>query len=108
LLDLVTQVAVSEAVNPMLGVTIQVLTIHKLVVQDGIPVILRIEHISETDTFCVYFKIEAEPYYFVVAIGKENGKLSVLGSYIASAVRVYLRVGSTVLNPTAITKKSSE
>jgi Domain of unknown function (DUF4279) len=105
LLDLVAQVAVSEVVTPMLGVTNQVLSVHKLAVKDGSPVILQIECNSETDTFCVYFKIESEPYYFVVTIGEKNEKLSVLGSYIEAAVRVYLRIGSIVLHPTAITEK---
>jgi Domain of unknown function (DUF4279) len=105
LIDSVAQVAVSEVVTPSVGVTIQVLTVHKLVVRDGIPVILRIECITETDTFCVYFKIEAEPYYFVVTIGTKNGKLSVLGSSIDAAVRVYLLISSIILNPIVVTEK---
>jgi hypothetical protein len=105
LLNLVGQVAISEVLAPTLGVTSQVLTVHKLVVRDGIPAILRIECTSKTDTFCVYFKIEDEPYYFVVTIGKKDEKLSALGSYIASAVRVYLGISSSILDPIAITEK---
>jgi hypothetical protein len=105
LLDLVGQVAISEVVAPTLGVTIQVLTVHKVVIRDGVPVIFRIEYITETDTFCVYFKIEAEPYYFVVTIGRKDEKLSVLGSYLQAAVRVYLGISSSILDPTTITEK---
>jgi Domain of unknown function (DUF4279) len=105
LLDLVAQLAVSEVVAPTLGVTIQVLTVHKLAIRDGIAVISRIECIAETATYCVYFKIDTEPYYLVVTIGKKNGKMLVLGSYIEAAVRVYLRISSTIHDPITITEK---
>jgi hypothetical protein len=103
--DLASQIAISEVLNPTLGVTEQVLAGHKLVATDNIPRILSIDDRSELGAFYVYFGIEGEPYYFVVVVREEEGKLIASASYIEAAVRVYLRITSTSLDPIAITER---
>jgi hypothetical protein len=45
--DIALSVAISEVLNPTLGVTEQVLDVHKLLVQDGNPLILLADEDTE-------------------------------------------------------------
>lgn len=89
------KVAISEVLQPTLGVTEQVLAVHKLVIQDdGNPLILLIDEESELGAYYVYFGVEDEPYYFVVVIRQESNELVASAAYIEAAVRVYLSIRS--------------
>lgn len=103
--DLAGQVAVSEALNPTLGVTEQVLAVHKLVQKDNAPAILLVEENSEVGAFFIYFGIVNEPYYFVVVVKQEDERLIASASYVEAAVRVYLGISSILLDPIAITER---
>ncbi|MEM9007581.1 MAG: DUF4279 domain-containing protein [Cyanobacteria bacterium P01_F01_bin.86] len=103
--DWASQLAISEVLNPTLGVTEQVLAVHKLAIQDGNPLILLVDRDSEPGAYHIYFKIEDEPYYFVVVIREEGGKLVASAAYIEAGVRVYLLISSTTLHPNAITER---
>ncbi|MBE9116413.1 DUF4279 domain-containing protein [Lusitaniella coriacea LEGE 07157] len=103
--NLASQVAISEVLNPTLGVTEQVLAVHKLVVQDGNPLILEVDKDSEPGAYYLYFKIEDEPYHFVIVIREEGKNLVASAAYIEAAIRVYLSICSTTLHPREITKK---
>lgn len=103
--DLVSLAAISEVVNQTLGVTQQVLAVHKLVVQDGNPLILLVDADTELGAYFVYFQIEDQPYHFVVVIREESKKLIASSAYIEAAVRVYLTLRSTTLHPDTITEK---
>lgn len=100
----IIQAAISEVLNPTLGVTEQGLAVHKLVVQNGSPVVIHVDN-SKANVYYVYFQIENEPYYFVIALETHSKKTVVFSSYIEAAVRVYLRICSTVLNPIQISEK---
>lgn len=103
--DLALQVAISEVLNPTLGVTQQVLAVHQLVVQDGSPLILLVDQTTELGAYYVYFAIQKQPYYFVVVIREEQEKLTASASYIEAGVRVYLTIISKTLDPDIITEK---
>lgn len=97
--------AINEVLNPTLGVTEQALTVHKLVVEDGNPLILLVDEDSYPGAYYIYFAIEDEPYHFVVFIRSEGEKLVASAAYIEAAIRVYLSIASTVLHPNTITEK---
>ncbi|MEO1590875.1 MAG: DUF4279 domain-containing protein [Cyanobacteria bacterium J06632_22] len=97
--------AISEVLNPTLGVTEQVLAVHKLAVQDGNPLILLVDKDGELGAYYIYFGIEDEPYHFVVVIRQEGKKLVASAAYIEAAIRVYLLISSTTLHPNTITEK---
>lgn len=103
--DSASQAAIYEVLNPTLGVTEQVLTVHKLVLENGNPLILLVDEDSEAGAYYIYFAIEDEPYHFVVVIRQEHEKLVASAAYIEAAVRVYLLIASTVLHPNTITQK---
>ncbi len=97
--------AIYEVLNPTLGVTEQVLAVHKLVVEDGNPLILLVDENSYPGAYYIYFGIEDEPYHFVVFIKQECEKLVASAAYIEAAIRVYLSIASTALDPNTITEK---
>jgi Domain of unknown function (DUF4279) len=103
--DLALSVAISEVLNPTLGVTEQVLAVHKLIVRDGNPLILLVDEDTEPGAYYIYFEIEDEPYYFVVVIREDQNRLIASAAYIESAVRVYLTISSTKIHPDIITEK---
>jgi hypothetical protein len=103
--DVALSVAISEVLNPTLGVTEQVLAVHKLLVRDGNPLVLLVDKDTELEACYIYFDIEDEPYYFVVVIREEHKKLIASAAYIEAAVRVYLTIRSTTLHPDTITDK---
>ncbi|MBE9039223.1 hypothetical protein IQ235_00235 [Oscillatoriales cyanobacterium LEGE 11467] len=103
--DLAKKVAISETFNPMLGVTEQVRAVHKLLVRDNTPKILFVDEKSEPGAFFIYFEIENEPYYFVLVVREENDRLVASASYIEAAIRVYLLISSTLLDPIAIIER---
>ena len=103
--SLAKKVAISETLNPTLGVTEQVLAVHQLVIKENTPVILYVDEHEEPGTFYVYFAIENEPYYFVIVVRTENDRLIASASYIEAAVRVYLSIHSTLLDPRSITER---
>ncbi|KJH71199.1 DUF4279 domain-containing protein [Aliterella atlantica] len=97
--------AISEVLRPTLGVTQQVLAVHKLVVQDGKPLILLVDEKSELGAYYIYFGIEDQPYHFVVVIREEQKTPIASAAYIEASVRVYLAIASTTLAPDTITEK---
>jgi hypothetical protein len=103
--DLASQIAISEVLNPTLAVTEQILAAHKLVLQNNLPKILAIDDDTEVGAFYIYFGIEDEPYHFVIVVRQEDEKLVASASYIEAAVRVYLRITSTSLDPIVITER---
>jgi hypothetical protein len=105
--DLATQIALSEVSMPTLGVTEQVLAVHRLKIEDGNPSISFVDTLSEADAFYVYFEIEGEQYYFVVVIREEGGKLIASASYIEAAIEIYLAIYSDTLDPDTISARLS-
>ena len=93
-----------ETIEPTLGVTEQVLAVHQLNMHDETPVILHVDE-NEAGVFDVYFGIEGEPYYFAIVVRKENDRLIASASYIEAAVRVYLSIHSTLLDPSSMTER---
>jgi hypothetical protein len=51
--NLAFKVAISEVLNPKLGVTEQVLAVHKLVIRDGSPLILLVDEVINFRFFCL-------------------------------------------------------
>lgn len=103
--DVAVKVAVCEVLNPTLGVTEQVLAVHKIARQDRVLAILFVDEDTEAGAFYVYLGIENEPYHFVVVVRQEEGRLIASASYIEAAVRVYLTISSTSLEPSTITER---
>ena len=102
--DLAEHIAILETIEPTLGVTEQVPAVHQLNMHDETPVILHVDE-NEPGVFDVYFGIEGEPYYFAIVVRKENDRLIASASYIEAAVRVYLSIHSTLLDPSSITER---
>jgi hypothetical protein len=103
--DLARQIAIAETLNPTLGVSKQVLSVHKLVVKDNTPKILQIDGSRELGAFFVYFALEGEPYHFVIVIRSANDRMVAAAAYIEAGVRVYLTIVSMSLDPLSITNK---
>jgi hypothetical protein len=103
--DRASSIAISEVLNPTLGVTEQVLAVHQLSVLDGSPFVLRVDEDAEPGAYYIYFEIEDEPYHFVVVIREQQEKLMASAAYIEAAVRVYLTISSATLHPDSITDK---
>lgn len=99
------EAAIKEVLTPTLGITEQILSVHQIVMRSATPVIARIQDKSESGAYHIYFALEGEPYYFVVAVSFSDNQYFVSGSYIESAVRVYLRVSSDILEPEEITSR---
>lgn len=97
------EAAIKEVLSPTLGVTEQILSVHKLVMQNTLPVIARVQDKSD-GAYHIYFAVESEPYYFVVVVLLSGNQYFISGSYIESAVRVYLRISSDILEPQEITE----
>ncbi len=98
------EAAIKELLSPTLGVTEQILAVHKLVMHSGLPVVARIQHKSD-GAYYIYFALEGEPYYFVVVVLISDNQFLVSSSYIESGVRVYLCISSETLEPQEITSR---
>lgn len=103
--NLVRQAALAEVSHPSLGVSQQVLAVHKLALEEGTPLIRLQEQDPETGDYRVYFEIDHEPYFFVLVIALECYKPVVSAAYLEAAVRVYLSITSATLSPETITQK---
>jgi hypothetical protein len=101
------RLAQTEVIAKDWGVSRQVLAVNEVMTgSDGRPVIARVAEGSEPDTYCVYFPIHEEPYYFVVAMSPDKlGQLAVSGVYIEGDVRAYLAITSVSLSPAQITAR---
>lgn len=99
------QVAISEILKPQLGVTEQILEVHTLTKLDGEFVPLDVHENSEVGRYFIYFRIENEPYYFVIVVEKRKEGFACSASYIEAAVRVYLCITSLTLNPEMISQR---
>jgi hypothetical protein len=100
-----TKIAISEVQTPTFGVTNQVFSVHKAVLNNGAPLIARIDNTREPGAFFVYFPLLDEDYYFVVVIRPTDNGLAVSVVYIEANVRVYLMISSPIYTPEEITKK---
>ncbi|MEO0012421.1 MAG: hypothetical protein RLZZ535_810 [Cyanobacteriota bacterium] len=99
------QVAISEILEPQLGVTEQVLAVHRLTKLDGEFVPLDAHENSEAGKYFIYFGIEDEPYYFVIVVENRKEGFACSTSYIEAAVRVYLCITSLTLDPEMISQR---
>jgi Domain of unknown function (DUF4279) len=99
------QVAISEILEPQLGVTEQVLAVHRLIKLDGEFVPLDVHENSEAGKHFIYFAIEDEPYYFVIVVEKRKEGFACSASYIEAEVRVYLCITSLTLDPEMISQR---
>jgi hypothetical protein len=66
--ELVKQCAITEVLHPKLSLTRQILEVDRLVLIEGIPLVVLVEQVPERDIFRVYFSIQDQPYYFVVVV----------------------------------------
>ena len=99
------QVAIAEILKPQLGVTEQVLAVHRLTKSDGEFVPLDVHENSEVGRYFIYFGIEDEPYYFVMVVEQAEEGFTCSASYIEAAVRVYLCITSLTLDPEMISHR---
>jgi Domain of unknown function (DUF4279) len=99
------QMAINEVQSPQFEITNQVLGVHSVVLESGIPVIARVDDTSYPDQCLIYFPLQEEDYYFVIVIEHSEGKLSVSLPYIEANVRVYLSIWSEESKPEEITSK---
>lgn len=98
----VAAIARKEVLSPTWGVIEQILAVH-IVILDGVPSIARIDDTREPGVFYIYFPLENQCYFLVILVEFNNSEFVVTGSYIEADVRVYLIVGSDLLEPDVIT-----
>jgi Domain of unknown function (DUF4279) len=99
------QVAIAEILKPQLGVTGQVLAVHRLTKQNGEYTPLDVHENPEIGRYFIYFGIEDEPYYFVIVVDQTEEKFACSASYIESAVSVYLVITSLIVDPEMISHR---
>ena len=99
------ELARREVLSPTLAATREVLSVHRPVLVDGLPLIARADVTREPDAYYFYFRLEGEPYYLVVVVRREGEKLAVGCACVEAAVRVFLLVKAQDLTPAEITKR---
>jgi Domain of unknown function (DUF4279) len=104
--ELVKQCAIAEVLQPKLNLTRQLLRIDRLVLVEGVPLVLLVEQVPEQDVFRVYFSIQDEPYYFVVVVSQEQEQFIADFAFHEAKVRAYLSIQSQILEPSVITERT--
>jgi len=98
------QMAINEVQSPQFAITEQILGVHNIVLDSGIPAIARVDDTSCPGQYLIYFPIQEEDYYFVIAVEHSEGELNLM-PYIEANVRVYLSIWSEESTPAEITSK---
>ena len=101
--DKVKQIAISEILNPVWGITQQFFSKHEPILIKKVPQIVRIDANREKNTFYVYFPIKDKAYFFVLIVEKVSDKLDIVGVYDESYARAYLYIESERLDPDSVT-----
>jgi Domain of unknown function (DUF4279) len=104
--ELVKQCAIAEALHPTLNITRQILGVDRLVLVEGIPLVISVEQLPERDIFRVYFSIQDQPYYFVVIVSQEQEQFVADFAFQEAAIRAYLSIQSQILEPSVITERT--
>jgi hypothetical protein len=65
------QKAIEELKTPSLGVTEQILKIHEVVYEDGVPKVLRVDREREDGTVIVYFQVKEEKFYLAIYLDSQ-------------------------------------
>lgn len=103
--DRAVRAAIAEIQTPTRGVTQQFLAVHQVSLDRDQPAVAYVDTSVEPGSFLVYFFVEGEPYYFVVAICSEHHQLVVSDSYFEARVRTYLAIYSPILSADDITQR---
>lgn len=105
--DDAVRLAQAELAVRHFGVTRQFLAVHVVALDDiGAPQLARIDDTSEPGTYRIYFRLQGQPYYIVVVVGRDvEGHLAVAWVYMEAAIRVSLGVYSAVLSTPNITER---
>ena len=94
-----------ELDQPSLGVSEQVLAVHRPRRIDGIPVIARIASTETPGVWHVYLPLEEEPYFFVIVLEEGGEEYVPAAAYIEASIRIYLSITSTTLAASEITSR---
>lgn len=88
--------ATNEVLNPTFAITRQYLEVMDLAIENGSPIVARIDRKHSESSVAVYLHIKNERFFIVIVLSKED-PVKPLWVYIESAHRVYLTATSDTL-----------
>ncbi len=98
-------VARAEVLSPRMASTEQLLEVHQIAMQEGVPIVARAVAREAGVFFTIYFPIENQPYFLVIFVEPDPSGLVAYSADIEAAVYVYFMVNSDTLPPETITER---
>lgn len=95
--QVIVEIAISEILNPVWGVTSQFLEVHEVVMEEGVPKVVRVDRESPNGTAIVYFQVKDEKFFLAVAVQTEP-ELIVGPVFTENGNMVYLAATSDELS----------